>query len=237
MDINQVIQLDTHEHFGYWHKVELQDDECMECEHSSADDPAPEGSRLTFERSLYVPGLYHVVDNLSTGLLDSLASWPHVQSELTKTVAFFHQPHNRQLFQHNLLPACLHYRLAGGPPAWDGGRVWGIVHTCTSWLLELKSVIGDNNLPSHYPQMLCHFCPLCSTYPLGSSFAPRPPWPPWTILINLYRHGSRFTIHYSTTLAPPRKEVSIKYQKRVDVRALATTPPVASSDPLLPLLF
>ncbi len=77
----------------------------------------------------------------SKGLLESLENtWYDFSDTFPKVVHFFHQPFNRQLYQHRLLPSELHFRMSGGPPSWDGGRVWGVIEHCTDWLLTREQV-------------------------------------------------------------------------------------------------
>ncbi len=84
------------------------------------------------------------------GLLQALSLWERMKGPYAKTVGFFHATWNRQLYCHNLVPDAFHWKFKGGPPAFDGGRNWGIIDQTSAWLLEREEVSRAQPI-----------CPLC----------------------------------------------------------------------------
>lgn len=168
MELNQVTDFSVSNHFNYWTDLQLFDDD-GNCDDTVLDAPDvdmdSDGEHLSFQRALYVPGSYHLIDNLSKGLLQSLGNWTVIKEDLAKLISFFHGQHNRELFMRNLLPEALYFKFSSGPPSFDGGRTWGIVHRVTAWLLERKAVAGagigpSRVLPRPTPPLRSHEVPL-----------------------------------------------------------------------------
>ncbi len=94
--------------------------------------------------SVGLPGTFHIIDGLSKTLLSSLTIYEDgLRDKLAKMVQFFHAPWTRALFSHALVPAPLQELFKSGPPAFGGGRAWGIIEQVTEWLVSREEAMGE----------------------------------------------------------------------------------------------
>ena len=98
-----------------------------------------------FVSSLRIPPHFHIIDKVSNSLLAALSlSWSRVEKGFKAVVACFHAGHTRRHFVKLCVPANVQFLFSGGPPAWDGGRVWGVLQRIVHWLLKREGAIKRN---------------------------------------------------------------------------------------------
>ena len=99
-----------------------------------------------FVRSARIPPHFHIIDKVSKSLLSALTlSWPRVEPGFKAVVVFFHARHTRRHFLQLCVPPSLQFLFsAGGPPAWDGGRAWGVLEKIVRWFLKREGAIKRN---------------------------------------------------------------------------------------------
>ena len=105
----------------------------------AAHDALPE---VTFTGALRIPPHFHIIDKITHRFLDALAvTWPKLKPQFQSVLQFFHARHTRQYFMHKCVPEPMHWRFRGGPPAWEGGRAWGVLQKSVHWLVDREPII------------------------------------------------------------------------------------------------
>ena len=98
-----------------------------------------------FVNSVRIPPHFHIIDKVSNSLLDALTlSWPRIERHFKAVVGFFHAGHTRKHFIKLCLPPEVHFLFSSGPPAWQGGRVWGVLQRIVEWVLKREGAIKRN---------------------------------------------------------------------------------------------
>ena len=100
---------------------------------------------LQLEGGLYLPGMFHVIDNATKDVLKKSEVWEHsVKSMLEGVLLFFNAFHRRKWF---VARCCVgRFRawsmfFESACPLLDGGRAWGVVSAGVAWVLERKRVL------------------------------------------------------------------------------------------------
>ena len=97
---------------------------------------------LSFTSALRIPPHFHIVDKATQRFLDALPrTWPRMKIGFTSALAFFHARHNRRLFMQRCVPEIQQFLFTSGPPAWEGGRVWGVLQAAVDWLLSREVLL------------------------------------------------------------------------------------------------
>eukprot|EP00969_Alexandrium_andersonii_P348090 15391732-Alexandrium_andersonii.AAC.1 len=96
---------------------------------------------VSFAGAIYIPGMLHLVDNCTKGLLSALQAWDEFKDSFVAVLTFFHYPHNRNLYEARLLQENQRFLMSTGPPLWEGGRAWGTVEHALNWLLPREGLI------------------------------------------------------------------------------------------------
>ena len=101
---------------------------------------------ISLRHVLDVSGLFHMNENIQKRLLTQLPSWSLAKKPLEAMLCVFHARQSRRRFVRRCLPGPNHADnrklFEFGPPTLDGGRVWGVLHKGTLWLLERRELIS-----------------------------------------------------------------------------------------------
>ena len=116
---------------------------------------------LDLSKSLFVPGMFHVIDNATKDVLKKSSLWSQsLKGMLESVLLFFNAFHRRKWF----MVKCLGGRLQAfseffqsAPPKLEGGRAWGVVSTGVAWVLERQVMLqqawsAESLLSSAAPQ-------------------------------------------------------------------------------------
>ena len=102
-------------------------------------------SAVSFQKLLYVPGLFHILDGATHELLNHSLLWPEMKPLYENAVRFFHHGHYRRFF----LQCCFDesqmqgwsFLFDDGPPLFEGGQLWVVLAEGVAWLLHRESVL------------------------------------------------------------------------------------------------
>ena len=153
--IGDVQSLSLSENFPWWCEVsnqQLQEDPLIDvavheelCLPETQDPQEPLQALPGFSKSVRIPPHFHIIDKVSNSLLSSLKlSWPRIEKGFKSIVVFFHAGHTRRHFVKLCVPIDVQFLFSSGPPAWDGGRVWGVLQKIVHWLLKREGAIKRN---------------------------------------------------------------------------------------------
>ena len=105
---------------------------------------------ISLRKSLFAPGMFHIVDGITKDLLRESTVWSRVKTNFESALKFFHKSFCRIMFLQSCL--ALYPDLRGwqslfstGPPLFEGGRAWGVLQRGISWLLPS---CGSGNMQS-----------------------------------------------------------------------------------------
>lgn len=105
-------------------------------------DPDPDS--LSFTKSLYVAGMFHLIDGITKDLLKKSLCWSEVKPLLDAVLQFFHGGHNRQLFVSKCFSEGnrgFEFLFRAGPAKLEGGRAWGVLEKGVDWVLARRHVL------------------------------------------------------------------------------------------------
>ena len=113
---------------------------------------------ISLRHVLDVIGLFHMNENIQKRLLTQLPSWSLAKKPLEAMLCVFHARQSRRRFVRRCLPGPNHADnrklFEFWPPTLDGGRVWGVLHKGTLWLLERRELISTYWDGDHLGQAL-----------------------------------------------------------------------------------
>ena len=110
-----------------------------------SDLPAADIQRLELGGALYLPGVFHVIDNATKDVLKKSEVWEQsAKSMLESVLLFFNASYRRKWF----VASCCVGQFRGwsmffesASPKLEGGRAWGVVSSGISWVLERKVIL------------------------------------------------------------------------------------------------
>lgn len=110
------------------------------------DDAENEVLRVGFSDSVYIPGMFHIIDSMCDHLLRTLIYFEDIREKLAAFAMFFHHKHTRDLFSKKCVEGTEDADFgflfqSGGPPVLADGRVWGVHAQVISWALARKVVL------------------------------------------------------------------------------------------------
>ncbi|OLP98609.1 hypothetical protein AK812_SmicGene18941 [Symbiodinium microadriaticum] len=102
---------------------------------------------ISLEAALYVPGIFHIIDNATKDILKKSLIWETTaHSMLDAVLLFFNATHRRTWF----VARCCTGRFRGwemsfqsASPKLDGGRTWGVVSAGVAWVQERKIILQN----------------------------------------------------------------------------------------------
>ncbi|CAE7345990.1 unnamed protein product [Symbiodinium microadriaticum] len=107
--------------------------------------PAEQVSNLDLTGPLYIPGMFHVIDNATKDVLRKSEIWESsVRSMLESVLLFFNAFHRRKWF---VAKCCVGVFQSwsrwfeGASPKLEGGRAWGVVSSGVTWVLERRHIL------------------------------------------------------------------------------------------------
>ena len=143
LELPQLKPIAVADFFPYWVRLPLDADDGID-DLENVGDPLDEASTVTFKSGLVIPGMMHIVDNVTKGVLAALEVWDEVKPCFQDMATWWHYPHNRDLVKARIVPAPQHFLLDTGPPLFEGGRVWGVLSAILDWLLPREVCLRRN---------------------------------------------------------------------------------------------
>ena len=154
-------RVDVPSYFGYWPDQSSNSHLALEFQDADIDQPAeeddgagvgplqeaasPECHSLDLSSSLWVPGMFHIIDNATKDVLRKSDVWcSDVKGMLESVLLFFNAFHRRKWF---IAKCCVRQFQAwsvffeAAAPKLEGGRAWGVVSEGMSWVLERKLML------------------------------------------------------------------------------------------------
>jgi hypothetical protein len=103
---------------------------------------------LSFVTSVRIPPHFHIVDKVTKSFLSALSCWPRAKPSFQAVLVVFHARHTRSYFSVKCIPEVSRWLFRSGPPAWEGGRAWGVLQNAVKWLVKREGVIRRNTDPA-----------------------------------------------------------------------------------------